>query len=242
VHGKLVRAAAKAGVPYIMPNAYGFDAMNRKLTEEAMMRPYPGYGAEIEGLGAKWVIMVCGMWFEWSLALGSNCFGLDIKNKKATFYDEGKTAINVSTWKQCGRALAALLSLKELPKDESDKGPTVARWANKPLYITSWKLSQRDMLDSVQRVLGDTDAEWEIGYEKTDERYKKGVEAMKGGDIGGFQRAMYARVFFPNGGGDFETSKGIANEAIGLPKEELDEQMKMVVEKVESGWNPWATW
>lgn len=223
-----------------MPNAYGFDTLNRKLVEEATLRPYPGYGAEIEGLGAKWIMLVCGMWYEWSLALGSNCFGIDIKNRKATLYDEGKTAINVSTWGQCGRALAKLLSLKELPEDENDEAPTVARWGNKALYISSWKGSQRDMLDSVHRVLGDTDAEWEIEYEKTDERYKKGVEAMKGGDIGGFQRAMYSRVFFPNGGGDFETSKGLANESIGLQKEELDEMTRVVVEKVQRGWNPWA--
>lgn len=37
VHKKLVDAAAKAGVPYVMPNAYGSDPLDTKLTEEIML-------------------------------------------------------------------------------------------------------------------------------------------------------------------------------------------------------------
>ncbi len=51
---------------------------------------------------------------------------------------------------------------------------------------------------------------------------------------------MYARVFYPNGDGDFESSRGLANEVLGLPKEELDEATKGAVEMVESGWSPYA--
>jgi hypothetical protein len=56
----------------------------------------------------------------------------------------------------------------------------------------------------------------------------------------GFAKAMYTRIFFPNGGGDFESSRGLANSAIGLPEDSLDEATKRVVEMVESGWNPFA--
>lgn len=36
VHKMLVDAAAKAGVPYVMPNAYGSDPSNSKLMDDIM--------------------------------------------------------------------------------------------------------------------------------------------------------------------------------------------------------------
>lgn len=219
-----------------MPNAYGFDILNKALGEDDL------YGAtslqrcvEIESLGASYVAMVCGFWYEWSLALGEPWFGFDIKNKKVTFYDDGKTVINASTWKQCGRALAALLCL---PEDGAS--PAVAQWKNKPFYIASFRVCQRDMLDSIHRVTGSTDKDWEITHEPTAQRHKNGLEELKNGIQTGYAKAMYARVFYPNGDGDFESSRGLANEVLGLPKEELDEATKGAVEMVESGWSPYA--
>ena len=235
-HSKLVKAAAKAGVPYIMPNVYGSDILNKSLREEDL------YGAtslqrcaEIESLGASYIAMVCGFWYEWSLALGEPWFGFDIKNKKVTFFDDGKTLVNASTWRQCGRALAALLSLPE-----SGTSPAISQWKNKPFYISSFRVSQRDMLDSIHRVTGTTDKDWEITYEPTAQRYKNGKDEMQKGVMTGFAKAMYSRVFFPNGDGDFESSRGLANGLIGLPKEDLDEATKRTVEMVESNWSPFA--
>lgn len=237
LHSKIVKAAAKAGVPYIMPNAYGFDILNKTLGEEDL------YGAtslqrcvEIESLGASYVAMVCGFWYEWSLALGEPWFGFDLKNKKVTFFDDGKTRINVSTWSSCGRALAALLSL---PEDGAS--PAVAQWKNKPFYIASFRISQRDILDSIHRVTGTTDKDWEITHEATDQRRKNGLEEMQKGIQTGYAKAMYSRVFYPTGDGDYESSRGLANEVLGLPKEELDDATKRTLEMVESGWNPFAS-
>ena len=219
-----------------MPNAYGSDILNKSLAEEDLY----GSGclqrcAEIESLGvSSYVAMVCGFWYEWSLALPFG-FAIDIKNKKATFFDDGKTRVNISTWRQCGRALAGLLSLKELPEDANDKAPTVSQWKNKPLYISSFKICQRDMLDSVEKITGTTDQEWEIEYEPSVERYKSGLEELKAGNRMGFAKAMYTRIFFPNGGGDFESSRGLADSLIGLPEDDLEEATKRVVEMVESG-------
>ena len=96
------------------------------------------------------------------------------------------------------------------------------------------------MLDSIHRVTGTTDKDWEITYEPTAQRYKNGIAEMQKGAMTGFAKAMYSRNFFPNGGGDFESSRGLANDLIGLPTEDLDEATKRTVEMVESGWNPFA--
>jgi hypothetical protein len=236
-HSKIVKAAVEVGIPYIMPNVHGTDIYNDSLRKEA----FPGHDymtknvAEIEELGASYIALICGFWYEWSLALGENTFGIDIKNKKATFFDDGKANINVSTWIQCGRALAALVSLPE-----SGASPAISVWKNKPLYIDSFNISQRDMLDSVHRVTGSSDADWEISYEPSKERYKSGLKEMQDGVRAGFIKVMYTRTFFPGQGGDFEASKGTANGKLGLPKEDLDEATKRAVDMVESGWNPFA--
>lgn len=235
-HSKIVKAAAQAGVPYIMPNTYGFDYENPKLREEDL---YSGgslnHCKEIEGLGASYIAMCCGYWYEWSLAIGEQWFGFDIKSKKVTFYDDGKTRINASTWIQCGRALAALLGLPE-----SGAKPALSDWKNKPFFIASFRISQRDMLDSIHRVTGDTDQDWEITYQPTAERYKQGLDELKQGIQTGYAKAMYSRLFYPNGDGDFESSRGLANDLVGLPKEDLDEATKRAVDMVQSGWNPFA--
>ncbi|TVY81128.1 hypothetical protein LSUE1_G003360 [Lachnellula suecica] len=237
-HSTLVNAAAKAGVPYVMANIYGYDIHNKRLNEASSHgQTSLKYCAEIESLGvSSWVAMICGYWYEWSLALPPPWFGFDIKAKKVTFYDDGKTRVNVSTWIYCGKALAGLLSLKELPEDENDESLTVSRWKNKPLYISSFKVCQRDMLDSIHRLTGTTDKDWEIEYEPSDVRYKNGNEQVKNGDWLGFPKAMYARVFFPNGDGNFESTRGLENALLGLPKDDLDEATKRTLEMVESGW------
>jgi hypothetical protein len=178
--------------------------------------------------------------YEWSLGLGEPCFGIEIKTKKATFFDDGNTKINTTTWEQCGTALAGLLSLKELPEDENDKSATVSSWKNEPFYISSFLVSQREMLDSVHRVMGTTDADWEITFEKSDERYAKGLADLKQGQRLGFARAMYSRNFYPNGDGDYESRRGLDNERIGLQKSDLDTATKKTIELVGTGWNPFG--
>lgn len=58
---------------------------------------------------------------------------------------------------------------------------------------------------------------------------------MQEGDRIGFVKAMYARLFFPNGGGDYETGYTLDNERLALPKEDLDEATKRAVDMAEGG-------
>lgn len=234
---KLARAAAKAGVRWVMPNCYGTDVANRLLSEENLTRADAGIRAVEEAGFSSWVAMVCGFWFEFSTACPPEWYGFDIGKRTMTFYDDGLIPINTSTWAQCGNALAALLSLKELPQDASDTSPTLSRWRDKPLYVSSFRVSQRDMLDSVQRVTGTTDADWTISNEGSRERWERGKALLAAGERRGHAMAMYARTFFPNGDGDFESKYGIANEVLGLPEEDLDEASRRAVEMVEGGYN-----
>ncbi|KAF5008598.1 hypothetical protein FDECE_5132 [Fusarium decemcellulare] len=238
---KIIRAAAKAGVPWVMPNCYGSDFKNKSLAEENLTGQGVWTGIEaIEKAGvSSWIAMCCSYWYEFSIAQGPQWYGFDFSNnqKKVTLYDDGKTQINTSTWLQCGRAIASLLSLKELPEDENDKSPTISQWRNKPLYISSFLVSQREMLDSIQRVTGTTDKDWQIEYEGSKARWERGMGLLQKGDRSGFALAMYARTFYPNGDGNFGAKYGLANDVLGLPTEDLDEASKRALEMVEASYN-----
>ncbi|KAI4838063.1 NAD(P)-binding protein [Aureobasidium sp. EXF-8845] len=232
VHSNLVQAAAAAGIKYIIPNAYGFNFRNPALLDDIpAASKTASYLFEIESLGMTHFSLVCSFWYEWSLGVGM-LYGIDIASKTAVFFDDGNTKINTSTWKLSGDAVAGIVAL---PVEELE-----AKWKNKSFFVSSFRVSQREMLDSVHRVLGTSDKDWTIEYQSTKQRYEDGNRDMQKGDFTGFARAMYARVFYPDGSGDFETSHGLDNRTLDLPSEDLDAATRKTIELVNSGWNPFA--
>jgi hypothetical protein len=146
-----------------------------------------------------------------------------------TLYDDGTKRVNMSTWDLCGRAIANLVKLPD------DGELALQDWSNKGLYISSFLISQRDILDSLHRVLGTSDADWNVSYQPTQERYDEGKRELAAGQRTGFAKAMYARIFFPNGRGDYETGWGVDNEKLGIEKEDLDEATRRAVGMVAGG-------
>lgn len=54
-----------------MPNSYGFGVLTEALVRDLpAITPVQQQLAEIESLGTSHVVLVCGYWFEWSLAMG----------------------------------------------------------------------------------------------------------------------------------------------------------------------------
>ncbi|KAM3519732.1 hypothetical protein NHJ13051_007305 [Beauveria bassiana] len=188
-----------AGVPWVMPTCYGTDIDNKKLMEEILTGAlvYANIAA-VEKNGLSWTL------------------------RKATLFGQGDVRICTSTWLQCGRAAAAFLSLKVLPEDEQDADVTMERWRNRPLFIKSFVASQRDMLDSLHKVLDTTDKDWTVEQVDAQRRYDEGKKLL-GGPEGylGFSHCLYTRAFFENGGGDY--SDKVVNEKLGLPEEDMEE-------------------
>ncbi|KAK5170286.1 uncharacterized protein LTR77_004873 [Saxophila tyrrhenica] len=241
---KLVAAAAKANVPWVVPNEYSPDLVaDPKMGNETGLLPaiVPIREAIRDHCVSSYVGLFCGYWYEYSLANAPQCYGFDFKNKIATFLDDGLTKINTSTWEQCGRAMASLFSLPQYPQDANDKSVTISRWANDAVRVESFFVNQRDMLDSILRVTGEKESDWTIKYQPAQERWQEACEMMKegGSKAGqGYIQKMYSRVFYKDGSGDF-TDK-LDNERLGLPKESLDEATKRALEMVEGGYNYFA--
>ncbi|OLN97973.1 hypothetical protein CCHL11_02468 [Colletotrichum chlorophyti] len=230
-HSKLVQAAADAGVPYVMPNGYAGDIDHVKLGDDTLLGPVAKANRdEIEKLGMGWINVCCGFWYDYSLAGGEARFGFDFDKRHLTIYDTGNTKNSTSTLSQVGRAVAKVLSLKELPDDEKDKSLTLSRFVNNSVYLKSFVFSQNDMFESVKRVTGTTDADWTVNHESSKKRYEDGLAQVKGGNMAGFSKLLYARAFYPEDPSDL--SAKAQNELLGLPDESLDEATKVGIDLI----------
>ncbi|KAF4952968.1 hypothetical protein FSARC_12507 [Fusarium sarcochroum] len=241
VHNRIVRAAGKAGTRYIIPNIYAANVVvNNKgavdhLFPAAALRDLL---TEIERVGvSSWTVLVGSIWFEYGFLGGPSFFGFDINNRQVTLFDDGSAKINTSTWAQYGRAAAALASLKELPEDENDTSPTIAQFKNQPLYVSSFFVSQKDILKSVQQVTNTADAEWDIKQESTSDRIENGKTKAATGNFLGFVEMYYSFIFSSEGQKlNFQDKRH--NELLGLPEENLDDIVKACVERAKNGYNP----
>ncbi len=131
---------------------------------------------------------------------------------------------------QVGRAVAALLSLP-IKFEGSKEEACLENFRNKVVYINSFTVSQKDMLESACRVTGTKKDDWTITKEPAQDRYMSGIEEMKEGKRIGFVKMMYTRVFYPDGCGGFEHNKGTLNEVLDLPQEDIDEATKVAIER-----------
>lgn len=229
---KLIQAAADANVPWILPNEFANDSTHEAMGKDIFVGPEMQKARElISSLGkSSWIALCTGFWFEWSLAIPL-AYGFDFETRSVTLFDDGNTPICTSTWPQVGRAVAALLSLP-VKSDENDKtAPHLEQFRDGHVYVNSFALSQNDMLDSVLRVSGTRREDWNIQKEPVHDRYAAGMAELQKGDQLGFVKVLYSRLFYPDGCGDFSKTKGLQNDALGLPKEDLDEFTRMAMDR-----------
>jgi hypothetical protein len=248
---KLFKAAAEANVRWIIPNLFGTDSSDAEA-ESATRMQFESQRSVIEDLGLNWTGVACSFWYvrlpntlilpetdyaryECSLAGTSDRYGFDFPKKKVIFYDNGETKIHTSTFPQVARAVTSLLSLPMLLEDENDKTTTLSStFRNKLAHIASFRISQKDMLASVLRVTSTKESDWSISYEPSKERFERPRDAMIAGDLIAFGSRLYARCFFPKNTLCNFDKHGLDNEALGLPKESLDEFTRVAVDMASS--------
>jgi hypothetical protein len=233
-HGKLVRAAAEAKVPWVLPNEWGGD-MTGSIGQDVLIGPVVAQNRElIESLGvSSWISLACGFWYEFSLAGTTDRYGFDFKNRKVILFDDGQVKMTTSTWPQVGRAVAKLLSFKILADDENDKSPCLDNFRQQNVYISSFYVNQKEMFDSVRRVTGTKENDWEISYEASKERYESALEGVKKGDQSQFAKLLYSRLFYPDSTTAYQTK--LSNDLLELPKEDLDEFTKLAIQMDKDG-------
>ncbi|KAJ4346401.1 uncharacterized protein N0V89_010330 [Didymosphaeria variabile] len=231
---KLIHAAAEAGVPWILPNEYGGDTDALASNEVGMGSPKQAARKLIEELGvSSWVGIVSGFWYEYSLS-GPGFYGIDIAKREVTFFDEGTQRMNTSTWAQVGRAAAGLLAL---PVEGQGGETALSDYRNRFAFVSSFTVNQREMLDSLNRGLELKDEDWKVTRVSAKDRFEDARKRMAGGDRMAFAYMLYTRYFLPGeDAGLYEKTKGLDNEKLALPVEDLDEATKVAVGMAEDGY------
>lgn len=221
--GTFIRAAAKAGVKYILPTEFGSDPLALELTQKLASHGKEQYRKLIEELGVgSWIAVVNNPWFDWSL--GRGLWGIDIPGRKATLWDGGNTKFNTTTLQRVGESVAALLSLPE---------EQLVQYKNACFYISSFHITQREMLDSVLRATKTIEADWKIEIRDVVDLVAQTNEEVKKGNMMALINQFYSMHAVEGQGGDY--SRKIADLKLGLREESLDEVVQRVVASVGDG-------
>ncbi|KAI0875185.1 hypothetical protein GGS24DRAFT_456234 [Hypoxylon argillaceum] len=216
----LIKAAAKAGVAYIVPCEFGSDPTHPKMNAETqMVNMKAPFRKLIEDLGvSSWIGVVNNPWVEFSVRLG--LYGIDLKKKTVAFYDDGNVKGNFTTLTRVGETLASLFALPEAE---------LSKYKNEFVYFSSFYVSQKDLLASAMRATGTTEKDWTITSISSDQV----LQAAKEPSADSMTRMMslFALVFKEGYGGDYN-SKVVDYEKLGLAPEDLDTLMKSLAQEL----------
>jgi hypothetical protein len=163
----------------------------------------------------SWTSIFTGHFFDYGLK--SELLGLDIKHKKGIFFDEGTDKWSTSTTAQIGKSVAAVLSTEERLKAT----------ANKILLIKSFRVSQRQVLNTVNHLL----SKGEVKVEKVSSKQfvRDRIEGAGKGE-GVATEEMVAVLGIKRT--DWKGDSGFANEILGLEEEDLEGVVKTALKEM----------
>lgn len=220
-----IRAAAKVGVPWIFPSEFGPDPFAGELVNEnGLLIAKKSIRDLVEKHGvSSWVSIAAGPWLDGGIVPG--LWGIDAKARKATIWRGASGKVSTASIAHTGQATAAVLSLPEVD---------LAKYKNKAVYVPSFHLTQRQILDAVVRATGTTEADWDIQTRDVNEVAKEYEEKISQGD--GFAPFVkfFVTHFLEGHGGDFSHKVDAAElaklEHLGLQKEDLDHVIKVALQ------------
>ncbi|KNG90617.1 hypothetical protein ANOM_001321 [Aspergillus nomiae NRRL 13137] len=217
----LIKAAAAARVPYIIPTEFGSDPTHQRLNSEIflaeMQRPFR---ALIEELGVSaWIGVVTGLFFGFNIRNGF--WGLDLAKRSVRLYDDGRVPINTTTLSWVGTSLARFFSM---PDD------FVQRYRNQWVFFSSFLVSQRDVWESAQRATGTTEAEWRVETVDAKASVEQAKKSIQQGNCVVVFSLLFALTFQDGFGSDF-SDRVIDYRAMDLTPLPLDTVVQELVEE-----------
>lgn len=212
---KLLEAAAQAGVKYVLPNEFGQNNGDPQVAECIFVNSKKTqYREKAETLGLTWFGIANGFWTDYSAAGGY--FGVDVRNRTADIWDDGKARLSVTTTDAAGHGAANLLAL---PKSKLD-----AR-ANTFFLLSESAVSQTDLLEAAQKATGTTDDDWKIVRRSRQDAIAEAHDRMAKSDFSAFPLLLYATMFTPDLGSDFSGRND--NELLGLQTRSQDDLVQL---------------
>jgi uncharacterized protein YbjT (DUF2867 family) len=207
---RMIDAAVAVGVQRYVPSEFGLNnmrpeaqALSSVFRDKARVQEYLRAKA---GEGAiEWMSISCGMWLKWSMA--RDFLGMHARERRFVLWDDGDGVFSCTTEENTAAGLVAALKRR---------GET----RNTNVFLSDFAVSQRQLLESLERVQGVKYATEAIDSlaltrEKQDAASRGDTKAVFDVIETGFVTGRY--------GGFLEKEGEIWNARLGLPKKTLDE-------------------
>lgn len=217
---RIISAAAEAGVRRFVPSEYGLN--NNNPVARALCPVFREKGEVQDHLRTlehrmEWMSVACGMWLKWSAT--HEFLGMHIAERRFVIWDDGEGLFSTTTEENTALAVVNALTKKW------------TETANKVLWLSDFAVSQKDLLDALERFTGE---KFETEHIDSESFIREKQAATAAGD----GAATYALIEtgFVTGkyGGYLEKEGEIMNDLLELSKRSFDEVVKAAVEAVKT--------
>ena len=205
-------AAAQAGVQRFIPADFGScdSSSPRALELIPLYRAKQKVRQHLQQLASagslSWTSLVSGHFFDWVLTSQ-----YDLKSRKALIFDDGDIKFSTTT-----KETIALAVVHILQKHEETK--------NRMLYIQSFCVSQNEILQSLERLSGQS---WERKHVPS-EKYIKDTQAKLEGNPNDAEEWENMVSVVGVIDANWEGKDDFANDLLGIKNEDLDQVVKGV--------------
>ncbi|KAK5634793.1 hypothetical protein RRF57_010506 [Xylaria bambusicola] len=139
---RMIDAAIAAGVRRYVASEYGLNNMNPKA--QALSNVFADKGKIQSYLRAKaddgqieWMSISCGIWLKWGMA--HDFLGMHVRERRFVFWDDGEGLFSCTTEEN---TVAGLISALKVPEETK----------NKNLFLSDFAITQRQLLDAIERI------------------------------------------------------------------------------------------
>ncbi|KAJ6184420.1 hypothetical protein N7519_005721 [Penicillium mononematosum] len=139
-------------------------------------------------------------------------FGFDLSSKTVTLIDGGTSVFTATSLSTIGKALIAML-------DHADETK------NQYVFVSSFNVSQKDILDVVEKVDGQ---KWTVKHDTSEKVIAEGKRRLAAGDFAGIIDLTRGGAFGKQALGD-SRPYGLWDDKLGLPREDIEQAVKDVL-------------
>lgn len=204
----LVDSAISAGVKVFFPSEFGIDTSDPSapeyipfLVDKLQTVDY----LKTQQAKISWTAVITGSMFDWGLNI-PDFGGLNVPARSATIFDGGDISYEATTLDQVGRAIARSLINPDLTKNEY-------------VYVNSFTVTQNKVLSALE---GATNEKFALSEGTVEGLWLDGATNVKKGQLLGTLSMIAGAIYGKGGLANFSKTKGLWNEPLRLPKEDLD--------------------
>ncbi|PVH72225.1 NAD(P)-binding protein [Cadophora sp. DSE1049] len=221
----IIDAAIASGVRRFIPSEFGIDTADPRAGDFVpalkAKQDTVKYLQTKESSGLSWTAIVVGSLFDWTFH-HPGLMGWNIPQRKATLFDGGEYEFEATNLSQMGLTIATVLKPEYF---ESTK--------NQHVYVNSFTVTQSQVLAGLEKLLG-----YKLEVEEGNAT-DLGVQALaaigRGEGRAAHLNAIVAAIYGNGGLNNYSKTRGVWNEKLGLPEEELEDSLVKIVNGLGGG-------